>query len=81
LQRHSIDWSPRYYPRAGSDGGSTLLWLTVRADLFHTRCENQIAVIARNLLDRERERVNVLPFPFDYRQETRRVLVSLRYDV
>ena len=39
-----------------------------------------LAVTARNLLDRERELVKVLPFPFDYRQETRRVLVSLRLD-
>jgi len=40
-----------------------------------------LAVTARNLFDEDRELVKVLPFPFDYRQETRRWLVSLRLDV
>ena len=36
---------------------------------------------ARNLLDENRELIKELPFPFDYQQETRRWLVSLRLDV
>jgi iron complex outermembrane receptor protein len=37
-----------------------------------------LAVAARNLLDEGQTLLKVLPFPFDYRRETRRVEVSLR---
>ena len=39
-----------------------------------------LAIDAQNLFDEERALVKVLPFPFDYRQETRRVVASLRLD-
>jgi iron complex outermembrane receptor protein len=57
-------------------------WTSVDARVAHALPHGfEIALEARNLLDRDRELVKVLAFPFDYRQETRRWLVSLRLDV
>jgi iron complex outermembrane receptor protein len=57
-------------------------WLDVDARVS-TRLPHglTLAVTARNLFDEEQTLVKVLPFPFDYRQETRRVTLSLRLDI
>jgi hypothetical protein len=85
-----VAWAPARVANAGA-GWTTERWAAALTPHWQGRTARRASdqgvqtlplhVVALNLDQfRARELVKVLPFPFDYRQETRRVVVSLRFD-